>query len=127
MKNVHSNCPTRLAPLGSKKHTNASEQTATVANLATPSVRGLHVRKIADSGVISYASAAGNEEQRPQQLANTVGTTEQLVHARMGASEQAATFANPSASAIGSLQVTKVADNNAVLHISANYNDGEDL
>ena len=83
-------CPQQLSDtvcfIGQQENTRtgASEQTAAVANLATQSVRGLHVDKIANSGAVLRAFATGNDEQRLQQPSDTVCTTEQLVHARVG-------------------------------------------
>ena len=88
--------PSTVCSIGQQENTctGASEQTAAVANLATPSVRGLHVDKIANSGAILRAFATGNKEQCLQPPSDTVCTTEQLVHARAGASELAATSAD---------------------------------
>ena len=87
--------PSTVCTTGQQENTctGASEQTATVVNLATPSVSGLHVGKIADIGVISRTFATGSKEERPQQLPNTVCTTGQQENTRTGASEQTATVA----------------------------------
>ena len=61
-------CPQQLSDtvcsIGQQENTCAvaSDHTAAVANLATQSVRGLHVDKIANSGAILRAFATGNEE-----------------------------------------------------------------
>ena len=85
----------------------ASDNTAAVANLATQSVRGLHVDKIANSGAVLRAFATGNEEQCLQQPSDTVCTTEQPAHARAGASELAATSADKFTSSARGSQVAK--------------------
>ena len=72
----------------------ASEQTAPVANLDTPSVSALHSKKIANIGVLSRTFASDSKEEHPQQLPNTVYTTGQQENTRTVASEQTATVAN---------------------------------
>ena len=102
-----------------RKHTNGCITTdCNRCKPCTPSVRGLHVEKIADSGAILHAFATGNEEQRLQQP-STVCTTEQLVHARVGASELAATCADHLSSPARGLQVAKIADGSDILQASA--------
>ena len=83
---------------------------------------GLHVDKIANSGAISLAV-----DVHIQQPSDTVCTTEQLVHARMGASEQAATSADCCASTMGSLQVAEIADSSVVSQVYGNRSEGEGL
>ena len=92
-----------------------SGQTATVVTLAAPSVRGLHVKKIADSSDNFHVFAFGNEEQCLQQPSDTVSITEQLVHARAGASELAATSAEKLTLSAGGSQVAKIADDSVIL------------
>ena len=57
--------PNTVYTIGQQENTRTvvSEQTATVATLAAPSVRGLHVKKIADSSDNFHVFAFGNEEQ----------------------------------------------------------------
>ena len=82
-------------------------------------MRGLHVIKIANIGAILRPFATGNEEQRLHQPSDTVGTTEQLVHARVGASELAATSADKFTSSARGLQVAKIADGSVILQLAA--------
>ena len=82
-------------------------------------MRGLHVEKIANSGAILRAFATGNDEQCLQQPSDTVCTTEQLVHARAGASELAATSADKLTLSAGGSQVAKIADDSVVLQTFA--------
>ena len=67
--------PSTVCSIGQQENTctGASEQTATVANLATPSVSALHSKKIANIGVISRGTfASDSKEECPQQLSDTV-------------------------------------------------------
>ena len=113
--------PNTVGSIGQQEntYTGASEQTATVATLATPSVRGLHVEKIADSSDNFHVFATGNEEQCLQQPSDTVCTTEQLVHARAGASELVATSADKFTLSAGGSQVAKIADGSVILQTFA--------
>ena len=97
----------------------ASDHTAAVANLATQLVSGLHVDKIANSGAILRAFATGNDEQRLHQPSDTVCTTEQLAHARAGASELAATSTDKFTSSARDSQVAKIADGSVILQTFA--------
>ena len=85
--------PNTVYTTGQQENTRtvASEQTAPVVNLATPSVGALHSEKIANIGVISRTFASNSKEEHPQQLPNTVYTTGQQESTRTVASEQTAT------------------------------------
>ena len=66
--------PNTVYTTGQQENTRTvtSEQTATVANLATPLVSALHIKKIANIGVISRTFATDSKEEHPQQLSDTV-------------------------------------------------------
>ena len=87
--------PNTVYTIGQQENTRtvASEQTAAVANLDTPSVSTLHSKKIANIGVISRTFASDSKEGHPQQLPNTVYITGQQERTRTVASEQTATVA----------------------------------
>ena len=74
--------------------TGASEQTATVVNLVTPSVSALHSKKITNIGAILRTFATDSKEECPQQLPDTVCSIGQQENTCPGASDQTAAVAN---------------------------------
>ena len=66
--------PNTVYTTGQQENTRtvASEQTAPVVNLATPSVSALHSKKIANIDIISRTFAMDSKEECPQQLSDTV-------------------------------------------------------
>ena len=108
--------------------TAATEQAATSANSCASTVGSLLVAEVADSSVVSQVYANRSEGGGLQQLPSVVGTIGQARNTQLGSLHTvAATGENLVSLSARSWQVAKVADNNAVLHISANYNNGEDL
>ena len=88
--------------------------------------KSLQVAEVADSSVVSQVYANRSEGEDLQQLPSMVGTIGQPRNTQLGSLHTAAaTSENPVSLSARSWQVTKVADNNAVSHISANYNNGE--
>ena len=86
------------------------------------------VAEVADSSVVSQVYANSSEGGGLQQRPSVVGTIGQARNTHLGSLHTvAATSENLVSLSARSWQVAKVADNNAVLHISANYNNGEDL
>ena len=104
--------PNTVYTTGQQENTRtvASEQTAPVANLDTPSVSTLHIEKIANIGVISRTFASDSKEQHSQQLPNTVSTTGQQESTRTVASEQTATVVNRATPSVSALHSKKIAN-----------------
>ena len=122
--------PSTFGTSGQRRNarTAASEQAATSANSYASTIRSLLVAEVADSSVVSQVHANCSEGGGLKQLPSVVGTIGQPRNTQLGSLHTvAATSENLVSLSARSWQVAKVADNKAVLHISANYNDGEDL
>ena len=119
--------PNTVYTIGQQENTRtvASEQTAPVVNLDTPSVSSLHIEKIANIGVISRTFGSNSKEEHPQQLPNTVYTTGQQENTRTVASEQTATVANLDTPSVSTLHIEKIANIGVISRTFAIDSKGE--
>ena len=100
----------------------------TSANSYASTIKGLQVAEVADSSVVSQVFANRSEGGSLKQLPSMVGTIGQARNTQLGSLHTvAATSENLVSLSARSWQVPKIADNDAVSHISANDNKGEGL
>ena len=108
--------PITVGTSGQQENTqmSPSEHVANSANSSLLLMGSLQVAEIADSSVISHASATRSGGERLQRLPSTVGTSGQLGNAQMGPSEHAANLSKFDSLSMSSLHVVEKVIHTAV-------------